>query len=334
LILEDQVQRKYAAYAHSTSFSPFEIAGRIPVVPGKYKLDVYVINHKTGRSYRDQTSVVVPANAKDTWISGPLLADSVSNAAHPGATVPYQYFGVQFHPLFQAELSAATKLRVLYQLYQPQPTDYDVEYILANVIVREARIIVKEHVAATELQNNLLLKSKTLDTSTLPAGEYILALQIKTAQGAVVASTNQRLHIVSGVPEATLYFLADPQSLETPGLVEYMRGLSAMAQDQHASAQNYFERSLKKNPANRFGKQFLVRAYYRQRKYKAIGDLYRSGSLKDFDASPEVLAEIAISLWDAGNPDEGRTVLKSARGLFPEDAFLAAADKLFSQAKN
>ena len=331
LILEDEGQRKYPAYARSAAFAPFEIAGRIPLVPGKYKLDVQVVNHKSGRSYHEQTSLTIPENGKDAWLAGPLLADSVETVAHPGAAVPYQYFGVQFHPLIHADFPALKKLRVLYQVYQPQPLDGAVEYVLANIAVRDTRIILTEPIRAAEFQNNLLLKTKSIDTTNLPAGEYMLAVQLKSTQGPVVTSINQRLHIVDAPPEAPLYFVADPKSLSTPGLVDYMRGLSAMAQRQDTAAQAYLERSLKLNATNSFGKQYLVQAYYHQHKYKAVGDLYRRGSLQDFKVSPEVLAEIAVSLWDSGDPSEARTVLKNARGLFPEDTSLAAADRLFTR---
>ncbi len=334
LILEDELQRKYPAYQNSSAFSPLEIAGRLPVIPGKYQLEVEVINHKTGHSYRDRESFAVPANGQESWISGPLLADSISSVPHPSPTAPYQYFGFQFHPLFRLGSAMNRKLRVLFQVYQAQPTDGDLEYVLANVVQREARIIVTEHVQASEFQNNLLLKSKSLDTASLPAGEYMLAVRLKSAQGPVLASVNQRLHIVSEPADASLNFLSQPQTLATPGLVDYMRGLSAIAQGENTAAQTYLEHSVKLNPANPFAKQFLVQAYYRQHHYKDVSDLYGRSSMKDFDPSPEVLAEIAVSLWDSGDPAQARTVLKTARGLFPEDSLLAATDKLLSHTKN
>ena len=334
LILEDELPRKYPAYQDSAAFSPLEIAGRLPVIPGKYQLEVEVVNHKTGHSYRDQESFTVPANGQESWISGPLLADSISSVPHPSPTVPYQYFGFQFHPLFRLESAAHRKLSVLFQVYQPEPSDGDVEYVLANVAQREARIIVSEHVQASEFQNHLLLKSKSLDTAALPTGEYILAVQLKSTHGPVLASITQRLHIVAEPANAPLNFLSQPQTLAVPGLVDYMRGLSAMAQGENTAAQGYLERSVKLNPANAFAKQFLVQTYYRQRHYKDVIDLYGRSSIKDFDPSPEVLAEIAVSLWDSGDPAQARTVLKTARGLFPEDSLLAATDKLFTRQKN
>ncbi|MGI9072120.1 MAG: hypothetical protein ACR2JB_12610 [Bryobacteraceae bacterium] len=77
-----------------------------------------------------------------------------------------------------------------------------------------------------------------------------------------------------------------------------------------------------------------MQAYCHQHRYNAVNDLYRRSSLKDFEISPEVMAQIAVSLWDCGDSSQAKTVLKSARGLFPEDSQLAAADKLFSKLKN
>jgi GWxTD domain-containing protein len=334
LVIEDAAQRKYPAYESSSAFTPFEIAGRIPLVPGKYKLEVQIVNSKTSRSYRGEAAISVPAEGQKSWIAGPLLADSVSRSARPNAVTPFQYYGVQFHPLGGQELAAKRQLHVLYQLYEPQPSDYDVEYVLANLTVHDARIVTTEHVQASEFKGNLLLKSKTLDSGGLPPGQYMLAVQLKSSNGPVMASTNDRLRILEASPEAPLYFVSDPAKLASPGLVEYMRGLAALAQRDEGAAQNYLERSLKLNPANSFGKQFLVQAYYHQHRYQAVSDLYRRNSLKDFEVSPDVMAQIAVSLWDSGDSGQAKTVLKSARDLFPEDSLLAATDKLFSRLKN
>jgi TolA-binding protein len=159
----------------------------------------------------------------------------------------------------------------------------------------------------------------------------MLALQLKSTNGPVIASTTERLRILEGPPEVPLYFVTDPTKLASPSLADYMRGLAALAQRDDSAAQKYFERSLKLNPANSFGKQFLVRTYYHQHRYQAVSDLYRRSSLKDFEVSPEVMAQIAVSLWDCGDSGQAKTVLKTARGLFPEGSQLAAADKLFSK---
>jgi TolA-binding protein len=162
----------------------------------------------------------------------------------------------------------------------------------------------------------------------------MLAVHLKSSNGPVITSTNERLRILEASPEAPLYFVSDPAKLASPGLVEYMRGLAALAQRDEGAAQNYLEHSLKLNPANSFGKQFLVQAYYHQHRYQAVSDLYRRNSLKDFEVSPDVMAQIAVSLWDSGDSGQAKTVLKSARDLFPEDSLLAATDKLFSKLKN
>jgi hypothetical protein len=146
LVMEDSTQRKYRAYESSSAFNAFQIAGRIPLVAGKYKLEVQIVNPKTSRSYRGEAAVSVPAERKESWIAGPLLADSVSRSAQASPVTPYQYYGVQFHPLARRELAAKSPLRVLYQLYEPQPSDYDVEYVLANLTVHDARIVTTEHV--------------------------------------------------------------------------------------------------------------------------------------------------------------------------------------------
>ncbi|HEY7303771.1 MAG TPA: GWxTD domain-containing protein [Bryobacteraceae bacterium] len=334
LVMEDQGQRKYPAYESSSAFVPFAVAGRIPLVPGKYRLEVQVVNHKTSWSYRGHASVSIPAEGQTSWISGPLLADSVSRAPQSSALTPFQYYGIQFHPLARRQLGTKAPLRVLYQLYEPQPSDYDVEYVLANLVVREARIVSTDHVASSEFKDHLLLKSKTLDTSALPYGEYMLAIQLKAGTGSVITSTNERLRILEKPLNMRLFFETDPAKLAKPGVIDYMRGLAAVAQHNDAGAEKYLKRSLELNPANSFATLYLAQAYYRQHRYKAVSDLYRSSSLKDFQVSPEVMAQIAVSLWDSGDFTQAKTVLKTARSLFPEDALLAATARFFSTQKN
>jgi len=52
----------------------------------------------------------------------------------------------------------------------------------------------------------------------------------------------------------------------------------------------------------------LAQSYYYQHRYKQVSDLYRSSSLKDFQASPEVMAQITVSLWDCGDSNQAKTV--------------------------
>ena len=173
-------------------FKPFQIASRLPLVPGKYRLEVELHQRKTGKSFHGFQNIVV-RNPGALSISGPLLVASVQPAAHPNATTPFQYFGAQFHPSARREFRNNSPMRVLFQLQVPIPVaDYEVEYLLAHAQLREARRTVTETITASQFRDGRILSSKSIPLTDLPEGDYRVVLSVRrSGNGEVLAASMQ-----------------------------------------------------------------------------------------------------------------------------------------------
>jgi Tfp pilus assembly protein PilF len=103
-----------------------------------------------------------------------------------------------------------------------------------------------------------------------------------------------------------------------------MRALEAISQKNDAAAAEYFRQALDQNPANAFAGQALVQLYFTERKYAPIADLYKRLGIAAFNASPETLAQIALSFRQSGDADQARSVISAGLGIFPGNATLSA----------
>jgi len=326
LIAEDQEQSKYDAYEVGSGFHPFDLAGRLPLISGHYRLQVEVVSASSGKTFTAENTVET-SSLTGTWLSRPLLSDTATQALRPDAITPFQYYGAQFRPLVRNQISNHQILRILYQVHVASPGDYQVSYVLANLQNREARKVIAEPIPASSFREQLLLKTKSIPLADFPPGEYMLAIQLKTPSGDVIASLNHPIHIQEGLSSGELHFLANSRSMSSVAVQDYFKGLEALAGQNDIAAETYLEKSSEENPANSFAKQFLVELYFHQRNYGAIAALYRKSVIADFKASPQILAQISFGLWRSGSKQEASSLLKQAELLFPNNQLLAATQK-------
>src|SRR5579871_339286 len=332
VIVEDVQERSYAAFEESDGakrFKPFQIAGRLPLAPGKYRLEVEIHQNKTGKAYRGFQNIAAGPTAAAS-ITGPLLVASVEQAKRPDATTPFQYFGSQFHPSASRQFRADTGMRVLFQVdVMDPPADYELEYLLAHTQVREARRTVTETVHASQFRNGRLLTSKSLSLAGLPEGDYRLVVNVRRAgdRGMVLGSSNVGFHIVADPADAALYFDPNTAKLSQPGVAAYIRALDALAQKQESAAAVYLRQSVEQNPGNIFSDTQIVELYYRLRQYSEIARVYDKVGMAPFEGSAESLAQISMSLWNVGQQDRARDVLKTAQASFPGNPLVGALAK-------
>jgi GWxTD domain-containing protein len=332
VIVEDVQQRTYDAFEATDGqkrFKPFQIAGRIPVIPGKYRLDVELHQNDSGKSFRGFQNLVV-AGADGVSISGPLLVSSVEQAAKPDGATPFQYFGSQFHPAARRQFTAESQCRVLLQLTAPAPpADYEIEYVLAHTQLRDARRTITETVHASQFRNGRLLESKAFPLAGLAEGDYRLVVNLRRMDSpdVVAASTNTGLRLVANAAEATLYFDPNTRKLAQPGVASYIRALAALAQKDQAAATAYLRQAVDQNPSNLFADTHLVDLYFRLKQYSDITRLYDKLGIMPFENSAEALAQISVSLWNQGDQNRAREVLQSARNAFPTSPLVDAVAK-------
>ena len=332
VIVEDVQERAYTAYEVSEGekhFTPFQVANRLPLAPGKYRLEVELHQKQSGKSFRGFQNLVVNPPAAIS-MNGPLLVASVEKAARPDAATPFQYFGSQFHPAARRQFTADSALRVLFQLGVPVPAaDYEVEYLLAHAQLREARSTVTETVRAAQFRDGRLLTSKSLPLAGLPEGDYRLVMNVRRLgdPAVVLASSNTGFHLVPSAGESALYFDENTRKLAQPGVAAYVRALAAIAQKDQAAATTYLRQAVDQNPGNIFADTSLVDLYYRLRQFSEVTRLYDKLGMMPFESSAESLAQISLSLWNQGQQGRAREVLKSARVSFPGNPLVTALAK-------
>jgi GWxTD domain-containing protein len=330
LVLEDSEQRSYRAFMQGPNgkvFVPFEVANRLPIVPGQYKLEVDVVNQAAGKIYKGILPVDL-APAKTLTLRGPLLTGQVEKVERPDGFTPFEYYGVEFHPSAQEIFVPRAPLTVLYELERPSASSqgYSVDYVLAHVTDREARRTFTDTVAASDFHDGRLLKSKTLPLAGLGPGDYRLVMNVReSAGGPVVATANVPLEIVNDRQEPALYMSANSRNMGRRGVAAYLRGLEAAAQKDEPGAAGYMRQAIDQNPSNGYAGDFLVQLYFRQRNYGGVADLYRQLGIAAFKTSSQAMAEISLSMLETGHKDEARKVLETARLYFPGDPTLKTA---------
>jgi GWxTD domain-containing protein len=329
-VLENSEERAFTAFdegaAGEKKFAPFQVADRIPIEPGTYKLAVEVTNRQAQQTYKGEADVTVGAT-KQMSFAGPLVTTSVERVARPNPFQPFEYFGIQFHPAARHEIHHPDPLRLLFELHEPAgaTANYQMEYIVTHLLDKEGRRASTEDVAQSEFKDGRLLKSKTIAVNDLENGDYRLIVNLRVAGSSeVVASANMPLRIGAAKSDLPLYFLSNSQALGRPGVAAYMRALEAMSQKDDSAASDYFRQALDQNPANTFAGQSLVQLYFNERKYAPIADLYKRLGMAAFKTSPVTLAQIALSFRQSGDAEQARSVIAAGLGIYPGNATLSA----------
>ncbi len=329
-VLENSEERAFTAFdegaAGEKKFAPFQVADRIPIEPGTYKLAVEVTNRQAQQTYKGEADVTVGAT-KQISFAGPLVTTSVERVARPNPFQPFEYFGIQFHPAARHEIHHPDPLRLLFELHEPAgaTANYQMEYIITHLLDKEGRRASTEDVAQSEFKDGRLLKSKTIAVNDLENGDYRLIVNLRVAGSSeVVASANMPLRIGAAKSDLPLYFLSDNQGLGRPGVAAYMRALEAISQKNDSAAADYFRVALDQNPANTFAGQSLVQLYFNERKYGPIADLYKRVGMAAFKTSPVTLAQIALSFRQSGDVEQARGVITAGLGIYPGNATLSA----------
>ncbi len=335
LILEDSDEGSYPAFEEvsgAKKFRPFLLGNRLPLVPGRYKLEVRIDNREASRSYHAERSIEVGGDGPR--LLGPLLA-AAAQAAKPDPAAPFQYFGVQFLPPAGRRLPARRPLYVLFQVQLPAdpPVNYQVEYLVAHAQDREQRRSFVDTITPAELRDGRLLKSKTLPLADWPPGAHRLVLSLRREGSAeVLAAASVPFQIEDAPAPPPLDFLAHARTMADPGVAAYLRGLQALAQRDEQNAAEYFRQALERSPANDSAGRALTRIYFHRGEYGRIAELYRRLGPGPLRGAPESLAQVAVSLWQTGEQKKAREVLAEARSQYPQDAVLAAVSARLDQA--
>jgi GWxTD domain-containing protein len=331
LILEDAEERTYPAFdvtGETKTFRPFLLCNRAPLVPGKYKLEVQIVNRKASRSYKAERTIDA-GDPNRLSLLGPLIAGSIQQVGRPDPITPFQYFGVQFYPGADRRFAGREALRALFQIKRPasDQSALAIDYVLAHAQDRNLRRTWTDAVAPNEFRDGRLIKAKTIPLEGFEPGDYRLVINIR-AEGStqVLASSLVPLKLDPGAPRPELFFLANFRTVASnPSLTAYFRGLEAMALKRDEAAAAYLQQAVDTGGhANPSANRALVQLYFNARKYDRIKSLYERAGMSPFQTAPETVAELALSLWSVGDRSSATRVLESGRSLFPDNTLLPA----------
>jgi len=333
LIAEDQEERAYVAFNPDNRFRPFQIAGRLPVLPGKYRLECTIANRVTSRVYHGEKKFTVSA-LQNVVVSDPLIFSSANRVPKPDGTTPFQYFGVQFQPIINSEVSPSEPLRFLYTIDVPttQPQAFLVDYLIAHAQERDSRLTVKDEIPFSEFRDGRLLKSKTIPLTGLLPGPYRMVITVRAAEGqAVLSSSTASVRIGEAVEHPALYLLDSTQTTASPAGSAYIRALEAVSWKDMPAALHYMQQAVNLNPGNASASQYLVEKWFETRQFNPVVALYHKIGLRPFESSAESLAQISLSCARSGDRREAQNILTAARALFPNNQILVAAAKVVAQ---
>lgn len=317
-VIEDREERAYPVFEEKT-FQPFMLAGRLPVVPGKFRLHVELVNREAGKSYNAERLVAVGGSGRVS-ISEVMLAGSPRRASRPDAATPFQLFGTQFVPVRAARES----LLALFQVTAPESCEID--YLIANVQVRDARRTLNDVVPASEFRDGTLLKSKTLPIGGLEPGTYHLVVSVRAQDSQnVLASSGATFRIAEGVSQPGVFFLSHSKAASSPAVAAYLRGLEWLSQRDEERAAESMRTALEANPSNGFAGRIVVRLDFDRLRYADVCSLYARLGLAPFRSAPETMAQVALSLWHTGDARNAQQVLAAAEASFPNNQLLATA---------
>jgi GWxTD domain-containing protein len=333
LIAEDEEERSYDAFGADGQFRPFQIAGRLPLVPGSYKLECKIVDRSRSRIFHGERkfNVVAPATVA---IAEPLLFSSGNRVTRPDSVAPFQYFGVQFQPFAGAEFPRSEPLRLLYtmQVAPGHPQDFSVEYLVAHAQEKESRLTVKDEIHASEFRDGRLLKSKTIPLTNLVPGPYRVVVTVRPLDGpAVLSAASLSVRLGEAANLAPLYFLESSRKTASPAGSSYIRALEAISFRDQPAAIRYMVQALDSNPGNTSAGQYLVETWFESRQFAPVVTLYRKLGMKPFEGSAESLAQISLSFARTGDRRGAQEILTTARSIYPDNSLLLAASKAISK---
>jgi hypothetical protein len=328
-IAEDEEERAYKAFGPDGKFLPFQVAGRLPVLPGNYKLEFHIVDRAHARVFHGEKKISVAAPGAVS-MDGPFLFSSANRIAQPNSLAPFQYFGVQFQPLAAAAVPRSEALHLLYTMQVPpaQAQELTVEYLIAHAQEHDSRITLKDTIPAGAFRDGRLVQSKTIPISELIPGPYRIVVTVHTpGSAAAVASAAISTRIGDEAETAPLYFLESARKTASPAGSSYIRALEAIAWKDEAGAMRYMKLALDADPGNVSAGRYLVEKWFETHQFTPVVDLYRKLGMRPFQSSAESLAQISLSFARTGDRREAQEILTAARTLFPDNSLLLAVSK-------
>jgi len=325
-----------AEQAESARHQSFAALGKLPLVPGKYKLSVTLTNQLNHAAFRQQQDVVVPEpSGIGLELSSVVAFSSTPPVTDPDGEFPFDVSGIHFEPIGigSATIHQGEPLRVFTQVWSDLPADaaraghtLKFRYAYGSLSSGNTETEVDAVDEGTFDKNGALLTGKKLATEHLLPGNYRLVVAAVEEQGERHAYASLNFQVAPSNMPAGLWTAQDPglAQLAGYGQDDYKRGLSAVAQANSAEAAKWFGLAVDAVPPYEQGVPRLVSVLAQQQKYTELAHLaQRFGTSRTLDEKTVVL--LARGTAQSGDIKLATQILESALSWQPPTAEMYSA---------
>jgi GWxTD domain-containing protein len=312
-----------AAQAESARHQSFAAIGRLPLVPGKYKLLVTLTNQFNHAAFRQQQDVIVPEpSGIGLELSSVVAFSSTPPVADEDGHFPFDVSGIRFEPIGigSATIHQGEPLRVFTQVWSDLPADaghaghkLNFRYAYGSLSGGNTETEVDTVDEGTFDKNGSLLTGKKLATDHLMPGNYRLVVSAVEEGGERHAYAPLKFQVAPSNMPAGLWTGQDPGLVQLAGYGQddYKRGLSAAAQGNSAEAAEWFGMAVNAAPPYEQGLPRLVGLLAQQQKYAEMAHLgQRFGKSRSLDEKTVVL--LARGIAQSGDIKLATQVLEGA----------------------
>src|SRR5262249_38400173 len=288
----------------------------------KYKIHFQLTNKVTQTGFKAERDVVIPAPTETGLQVSEVIAFSKAEAA-AWDYLPFALGGVKFTPLTGDGLTFAPgqSVNVFYQIWAPAkaPAVYagqnlTVDYAYGRLGTPGDAKTLHELVAMQQFDafGSLVSGKKIELPPDVAPGNYRLMVSV-TGPGnpqKVFSSLNYR---IASVPAAPPFDVVDPDLAQeiARGVPEFDRALCYAAQDDKASAVEWFKAALRKDPDNEVARSRLAELYYAKQDYAAVAALYARASVTK-ETDEQSILRAAESMARSGDVARALALLESA----------------------
>lgn len=292
----------------------FAAEGRLPLAPGKYIVVATLTNNLNQIATRQHASITVPAPKSHGISLSPLLAYSAPTATpDPDGMLPFSVSKYRFTPreAQTVHLRQGERLPLVFQIWlDPNAVGSIVapkvhlRYVFGEVSAsHETPSEENEEIETTnrDAAGNLLT-GRTVNTSSLTPGSYMLVVRANQDGTQQTASASMNLHVEpaeSHLDAWTAYGAVEPNGESVDDL---KRGLSAEAQGDDAAAQSFYTKALSEGQDDLRPLDKLAALLSRHEQTEELAGLARQPLLARTAVAPKTLLLIAQALTKSGNP--------------------------------
>jgi tetratricopeptide (TPR) repeat protein len=166
-----------------------------------------------------------------------------------------------------------------------------------------------------------MVNGKKISTSAFGVGNYRLTVTVKDPQTQQKAYASLQFRVSDTETSPSVWDVSDPQlsaDLQN-GILDYNRALCYQAQGDMASASKFLRAAFQRNSQNEIVRAKLIEAYFAQKDFAQIADVYSRSGISEKTDDWTVL-RIAESLDHIGDLSKATHVLESAIALRPASA--------------